>query len=159
MADYFRAQPQQRTRARSIEDVIRRQYDYFKVGATQVVVAQEAVRGFKWQYCEEILRMDPDAVDLFEQADLREKAMAERRLYQAERDMQRADAGPEEQGGQPGQARPGGMFGATPAKGDGSLFGGVGFGATQAGAAWSQVSLFAGTGARYGMGDTPGSNS
>lgn len=174
VADYFRAQghrlagggpisrfggaraamPQPRARARSIEDVIRRQYDYFMVVATQVAVVHEALRGFKGQYVAALRVRDADSVDPFEQADLREKATKERRRYQAEQAMQRSLAG----AGQTAQGMQaaGGMGGATPATG-GSLFGG-GFGASaQAGAGQSQISLFGGSGFGAGGAASTGS--
>lgn len=107
-----------------------------------IAVVHESMKGFKGHYCATIRVMGQDAVDPFEQVDLREKSMAERRRYEAERAMQRALVGAGQKGGQAGQAGPGRMFGSTPATGSSSLFGGGGFVGTQTGAARRQVLLF-----------------
>lgn len=73
------------TRGRTIEDIIRRQYEYFMVVASHVAGVHEALRALREQYLILLRRRDPDAPNPFEQADFREKADKERERILAEK--------------------------------------------------------------------------
>lgn len=67
------------SRGRTIEDITRRQYEYFMVVANNVAAVHETLTQFKDDYVAEARRHDPDAVDPFSQADARERAEEERK--------------------------------------------------------------------------------
>ncbi len=62
-----------------MEDIIRRQYEYFMVVANNVASVQETITSLKEDYLASSRRHDLDAVDPFAQADARERAEDERK--------------------------------------------------------------------------------
>lgn len=73
------------SKGKTIEDVIRRQYEYFIVVASHVAGVHENLRTVREQFLRLLRVRDPDALDPFQQADLREKAAKERRRLIAEK--------------------------------------------------------------------------
>jgi hypothetical protein len=67
------------SRGRAIEDVIRRQYEYFMVVANNVAAVHETLTLMRDDFMAEARRHDADAVDPFAQADARERAEEERK--------------------------------------------------------------------------------
>jgi hypothetical protein len=67
------------SKGRAIEDVIRRQYEYFMVVANKAAAVHEALARLKDDYISDARRHDPDAVNPFAQADSREKVEEEKR--------------------------------------------------------------------------------
>lgn len=68
-----------RSRVHDLDEIIRRQYDYFMVVASNVATAHESITSLKDRYISGLLRSDPDGVDPFAQADARERAEEDRR--------------------------------------------------------------------------------
>jgi hypothetical protein len=67
------------SKGRAIEDVIRRQYEYFMVVANKAAAVHEALARLKDNYIADARRQDPDAVNPFAQADSREQVEEEKR--------------------------------------------------------------------------------
>lgn len=72
------------SRGQAIEDIIRRQYEYFMVVANSVAGVHEMLTQLKDDYIADGRRHDPDAVDPFSQADARERAEEDRRRRTAD---------------------------------------------------------------------------
>lgn len=72
-------------RGKTIEDVIRRQYEYFMVVASHVAGVHENLRSIREQFLRLLRARDPDVLDPFQQADLREKAERERQRLIADK--------------------------------------------------------------------------
>lgn len=73
------------SRGRTIEDIIRRQYEYFMVVASHIAGVHENLRSVREQFLQLLRTRDPDVLNPFQQADLREKAEKERRRIIAEK--------------------------------------------------------------------------
>ena len=73
------------TRGKTIEEIIRRQYEYFMVVASHIAGVHENLRSVKEQFLQILTSRDRDAPDPFEVADLREKAEKDRQRLMAER--------------------------------------------------------------------------
>jgi hypothetical protein len=67
------------SRSRAVEDIIRRQYEYFMVVASNVAAVHEGLARLKDAYVAEYRRSDPDAPDIFSKADARERAEQEKK--------------------------------------------------------------------------------
>jgi hypothetical protein len=63
----------------AIEDIIRRQFEYFMMVANKTAAVHEPLARRKENYLADARRQDPDAVDPFAQADSRERAEDEKR--------------------------------------------------------------------------------
>lgn len=72
------------SRGKTIEDIIRRQYEYFMVVASHIAGVHENLRSVREQFIQLLRARDPDVLNPFQQADLREKAEKERRRIIAE---------------------------------------------------------------------------
>lgn len=73
------------SRGRTIEDIIRRQYEYFMVVASHIAGVSENLQSIREQFLRLIRSRDPDVLDPFQQADLREKAEKERQRMIADK--------------------------------------------------------------------------
>lgn len=67
------------SRGKTIEDIIRRQYEYFMVVASHIAVVHENLRSVREQFLRLLRAQDSDALNPFELADRREKAEEQRR--------------------------------------------------------------------------------
>ncbi|PXF41385.1 hypothetical protein BWQ96_08883 [Gracilariopsis chorda] len=72
-------------RGRTIEDIIRRQYDYFMVVASHIANVNENLRAVKEQYLQVLRERDSDVLNPFQQADMREKVEKDRQRLLAEK--------------------------------------------------------------------------
>jgi len=97
--------PTAESRGKTIEDIIRRQYEYFMVVASHVAGVHENLRSVRDQYLQLLRMRDPDALNPFEQADSREKAEKERQRILAEKRASEDSMG---FGGAAGQVQNGG---------------------------------------------------
>lgn len=80
------------SRGKTIEDVIRRQYDYFMVVASHIAGVNEQLRNLRELFLHALKARDADAANPFEQADLREKADKDRQRILAERNAVEVNA-------------------------------------------------------------------
>lgn len=78
------------SRGKTIEDIIRRQYEYFMVVASHIGGVHENLRSIREQFLQLLRSRDPDTLNPFELADRREKAEEQRRLNA---EKQAAEAG------------------------------------------------------------------
>ncbi|CAN8067081.1 unnamed protein product [Agarophyton chilense] len=62
----------------TIEDIIRRQYEYFMVVASHIASVHENLRSVREQFLQVLKERDPDAPNPFQQADMREKVEKDR---------------------------------------------------------------------------------
>lgn len=67
------------SRGKTIEDIIRRQYEYFMVVASHIGGVHENLRSIREQFLHLLRSQDPDRLNPFELADRREKAEEQRR--------------------------------------------------------------------------------
>lgn len=72
-------------RGKTIEDVIRRQYEYFMVVASHVAGVHENLRSTREHFLRLLRARDPDGLDPFQQANFREKAEKERQRLIADK--------------------------------------------------------------------------
>lgn len=72
------------SKGKTIEDIIRRQYEYFMVVAGHIAGVSENLRSTRQQFLRLLRARDPDVLNPFEQADLREKAEKERQRMMAD---------------------------------------------------------------------------
>lgn len=70
---------------KTIEDIIKRQYDYFMLVASHIATVNDHLKIVKDQYLQTLRSRDSDAPNPFEQADRREKADKDRQRILAER--------------------------------------------------------------------------
>lgn len=73
------------SRGKTIEDVIRRQYEYFMVVASHVAGVHENLRSIREEFLRLLRARDPDVLDPFQQANLREKAERDRQRLIADK--------------------------------------------------------------------------
>ncbi|KAI0565142.1 Nucleoporin p58/p45 [Gracilaria domingensis] len=128
----------------TIEDVIRRQYEYFMVVASHIAVAHENLRAAREQFLHVLKERDADAPNPFQQADMREKVEKDRQRLQTDK---RAAAGALQFVSQINSQ-------TQPSSGPGTVVAASGSGvASGAGLSTSQASLFqssAATGSLFG---------
>lgn len=73
------------SRGKTIEDIIRRQYEYFMVVASHIANVHENLRSLKERFLQVLRDQDSDVFDPFQQADLREKAEKDRQRILADK--------------------------------------------------------------------------
>lgn len=75
------------SKGKTIEEVIRRQYEYFMIVASSVATLNETLRSTKEGFLRLARARNPDGPDPFSQANLREKAAKDRQILMAEKSL------------------------------------------------------------------------